>query len=100
MSTTSEFSSFTEIEQNYQPDKNKSSNIMTVYEKTNLIGLRLEQLAMGAPSLLDDDDLQKCENIHQVAEKELELKLLPYMVQRNLGNNTKEVWKIRDMFIP
>ncbi len=100
MSTTSDFSSFTEIEQNYQPDKNKSSNIMTVYEKTNLIGLRLEQLAMGAPSLLDDDDLQKCENIHQVAEKELELKLLPYMVQRNLGNNTKEVWKIRDMFIP
>ena len=100
MSTTSEFSSFTEIEQIYQPDKNKSSNIMTVYQKTNLIGLRLEQLAMGAPSLLDDDDLQKCENIHQVAEKELELKLLPYMVQRNLGNNTKEVWKIRDMFIP
>ena len=99
MSAT-DFSSYVEVENDYEPERNKSSNIMTIYEKTNIIGLRLEQLAMGAPSLLDDVDLKKCKNIHEVAERELELKLLPYMIQRNLGNNTKEVWRIKDMFIP
>ena len=98
--SASEFSSFEEVEGNYDPHKNKSSNIMTIYEKTNLIGLRLEQLAMGAPSLLDSDELQTCKNIHEVAEKELERKKLPYMIRRNLGNNNTEVWKVNDMFIP
>lgn len=98
--SASEFSSFEEVEGNYNPNKNKSSNIMTIYEKTNLIGLRLEQLAMGAPSLLDSDELQTCKNIHEVAEKELAQKKLPYMIRRNLGNNNQEVWKVNDMFIP
>ena len=62
--------------------------------------MRLEQLAMGSPSLLNGETLNKCNNIHEVAEKELELKVLPYMIRRNLGNNTKEVWRIKDMFIP
>ena len=97
---SSEFSSFYEVENDYEPEKNKSSKIMTIYEKTNLIGLRLEQLAMGSPSLLNGETLNKCNNIHEVAEKELELKVLPYMIRRNLGNNTKEVWRIKDMFIP
>ncbi len=98
--STAEFSSFEEVEENYNPNNNKSSNIMTIYEKTNLIGLRLEQLAMGAPSLLDSDQLQECKDIHEVAEKELQQKKLPYMIKRNLGNNYKEVWKVEDMFIP
>lgn len=100
MTTVIEIKTYDDIENEYAPSLNKSSNIMTVYEKTNIIGLRLEQLAMGAPSLLDDETLKKCNSIKEVAQEELERKLLPYMIRRNLGNNVKEYWKLRDMFIP
>lgn len=98
MSTVAHFDSFTDVLSKYDPSKNKSRNIMTIYEKTNVIGLRLEQLAFGAPSLLDKSQLEKCKSLRDIVDLELKNNLLPFMICRNI-NNTKEYWKLRDMVI-
>ena len=98
MSCVINFESFTDVHSNYDPSKNKSRNIMTIYEKTNVIGLRLEQLAFGAPPLLNESELENCNSLRDIAELELKNHVLPFMICRNI-NNTKEYWKLRDMVI-
>jgi DNA-directed RNA polymerase subunit K/omega len=92
------FDSFSDITSTYDPSKNKSRNIMTCYEKTNIIGFRLEQLAFGAKPMLDADDLKKCTTIRDIVMMELKKNVLPFIICRNI-NNGKEYWKIRDMII-
>lgn len=77
-----------------------SRNILTKYEKTTLIGVRIEQLAYGSPTTLNADEKNKCKTITEIAEKELELSLIPFMIYRHLPNRTEEYWKIEDLIIP
>jgi len=98
MSSVLNFDSFSDITTNYDPSKNKSRNIMTCYEKTNVIGFRLEQLAFGAKPMLESKDLTKCETIRDIAKMELKMNVLPFIICRNM-NNGKEYWKLRDMII-
>ena len=81
----------------YDPKKYISSNIMTVYEKTNLIGIRIEQLAFGAPSLLDDSNILN--NIKDIAREELRQHKIPLLISRLLPNGDTEIWKTEDMLI-
>jgi DNA-directed RNA polymerase subunit K/omega len=93
------FDSFNDIASDYDPLKNKSRNIMTCYERTNVIGFRLEQLAFGARPLLEMSDIENCETIRDIAKMELVKNLLPFIICRNMPNNGKEYWKLRDMII-
>lgn len=93
------FISLDEIGNDYDPSKNVSSPIMTVYEKTNVIGLRLEQLSFGSKSMLSDEDYAKCNSLRDVVDSELKQKLIPYMIQRNISHHSKEFWKVKDMII-
>ena len=81
-------------------DTKLSKNILTKFEKTSIVGTRIEQLAYGSPSTLNDDDLKKCKNITQIAELELEKGVIPFMICRHLPNRTEEYWKIEDLIIP
>ena len=74
MSSVIDFESFTDVHSNYDPSKNKSRNIMTIYEKTNVIGLRLEQLAFGAPPLLNESELEMSlfSDLEDLDRKEIE----------------------------
>lgn len=84
-----------------QSNENKlSRNILTKYEKTSLIGVRIEQLAYGSPSTLSIKDKEKCKNITDIAELELEQKVIPFMLCRHLPNKTEEYWKIEDLIVP
>ena len=65
-------------------DEKNSTNVMTKYEKTNVIGLRIEQLSFGSKCLLSEDDLKSCNSIEDIAKKELELNLLPFIIQRQI----------------
>lgn len=76
-----------------------SSKLMTKYERTNVIGLRIEQLSFGSPSLLDKDTLKSCKSIEEIAKKELELNLLPFIIQRQICDKTSEYFKLSDMII-
>mgnify|MGYP002629924220 CR=1 FL=1 len=77
--------------------KKLSRNILTKYERTTIIGVRIEQLAYGSPSTLDKENKKNCKNITEIAEKELETGVIPFMIYRHLPNRTEEYWKIEDL---
>lgn len=76
-----------------------TSNILTKYEKTTLIGVRIEQLAFGSPSLLSPEQLKSCITMEEIAELELNQKLLPFKIRRTLPNNTEEEWSLKEMIV-
>tara|TARA_B100000965_G_scaffold222325_1_gene186023 strand:+ start:467 stop:1180 length:714 start_codon:yes stop_codon:yes gene_type:complete len=71
--------------------------ILTKYEKTRILGIRLKQLNSGSKPYVNVS-----ENIldnYLIANKELNEKKLPFIIQRPLPNNTFEYWKIQDLEI-
>lgn len=71
--------------------------ILTKYEKTRIIGIRLKQLNNGAePYISVAEDI--IDN-NFIAEKELKLKKIPFIIQRPIANNTFEYWRIEDLEI-
>lgn len=93
-----DFDSFQDLSEKYETLKtnNKTRNILTSYEKTNVIGLRMEQLSFGASHNLDENDLEDCNSVRDVANKELLRKRLPYIIYRPTDN---EYWKLKDMIV-
>ena len=90
---------YTDILANYDTSKYMSKNLMTIYEKTNIIGVRLEQLSFGAPSTLTEEETQKMNDIRLIAHEELMQKKIPFIICRNLPNNIKEYWKVEDLIL-
>ena len=75
----------------------KTIPILTKYEKTRILGIRLKQLNNGALPYI-----KVSENILDnfiIAKKELNQKKLPFIIQRPLPNNTFEYWKLEDLEI-
>lgn len=82
---------------NYDPKLNKTRPIMSKYEKAFVIGKRASQIARGAEPLIDVPE--GIDSAVEIAEMELYANLTPFIVERELGNGKKEIWKIRDMII-
>tara|TARA_B100000900_G_C20582094_1_gene717948 strand:- start:514 stop:1179 length:666 start_codon:yes stop_codon:yes gene_type:complete len=75
----------------------KTIPILTKYEKTRILGIRIKQLNNGAlPYVKIPEDL--LDNFI-IAEKELKEKKIPFIIQRPLPNNTFEYWKLEDLEI-
>ena len=87
---------FEDIMKNYDITKYVTRNQMSKYEKTKIIGMRLEQLARGAASLVDTS---ACTSIRDVVMKELEERKLPFIIIRSLPNGKKEYWRVADLVI-
>jgi DNA-directed RNA polymerase subunit K/omega len=90
---------YNDIRASYNPSKNITRNVLTKYELTKLIGMRIEQLARGAPTLIEIDK-KKNLSIHDIVYLELDQKKLPLMIVRNLPTGQKEYWRLVDMIIP
>lgn len=89
-----DYASFTD---QYNPSKNRSVNVLTIYEKTNVIGIRMEQLAMGATSYLSSKELVHLKNVKDIAFKEFELRKIPFLICRKFSDNVREYWKLSDL---
>ena len=76
---------------NYDPSKNKFDPILSIYEKTNLIGIRATQIENGAPVFVDVPD--GLEDVVQIAEMELAQKKLPLIICRE----GREYWRAADL---
>ena len=74
----------------------KTIPILTKYEKTKLLGLRVVQLNNNAKPYLTTN--QYMSNI-EIANREIELKLIPLIIKRPLSNNKFEYWKLKDLKI-
>ena len=75
----------------------KTIPILTKYEKTRILGIRIKQLNNGS-----NPYIKVAENILDnflIAKKELEEKKIPFIIQRPLPNNTFEYWKLQDLEI-
>lgn len=71
--------------------------ILTKYEKTRIIGLRITQLNEGARPLIETQN-EILDN-HIIAERELHEKVLPFIIMRPLPNGKKEYWRLEDLEI-
>lgn len=78
------------------PDENKDTypKILTVFEKTAIIGLRGEQIANGSQPRVEFEGLFVP---NKIAEKELyEKKLTEFVVERKYSDHT-ELIKVNDL---
>ena len=96
MASSVAFESFSEVAQIYEPSANTTPNIMTKYEKTKIIGMRLEQLARGAPPCIDVVDGM---TIRDIVLKELDERKTPFLIVRSMANGKKEYFKLVDMIV-
>jgi DNA-directed RNA polymerase subunit K/omega len=71
--------------------------ILTKYEKTRILGLRITQLNEGARPLIETQN-EILDN-HIIAERELREKVLPFIIMRPLPNGKKEYWRLEDLEI-
>lgn len=82
-------------------DKTKTSNpMMTKYEFDLIIGIRTNQLSLGAIPFVDVSGLQTKSNmeLRKIALREFAEGRLPYIVKRTLPpGNVFEYFRVRDM---
>lgn len=76
-----------------------SKPILTKYEFDQVIGVRANQIALGSPIFTNVSDINIKSNmeLRQVALQELKEGKLPFILKRQLPNNTFEYFKLRDM---
>ena len=75
----------------------KSIPILTKYEKTKIIGLRIKQLNSGCKPYISVDE-SIIDNF-LIAKLELEQKKIPFIIERPMPNNISEYWNIKDLEI-
>jgi DNA-directed RNA polymerase subunit K/omega len=75
----------------------KTMPLLTKYEKTKILGMRLKQLNSGCSPYISVNEKIIDNNI--IVLMELEQKALPFIIQRPLPNNTFEYWKLQDLTI-
>lgn len=88
-------SDYRSILTNYNVSNNVSSNKLTIYEATLLIGKRTTQLSYNVEPLVDYDEN---DTIEDIVIKELKERKTPFMIKRKIGA-TYEYWKLEDMVI-
>jgi DNA-directed RNA polymerase I, II, and III subunit RPABC2 len=81
----------------YDTTPRTTDPMMTVFEKSLIIGKRATAIAYGAEPLIDVP--ARMVNVVEIAEEELRQKKTPYIIRRDLGNGKYEFWKIKDMII-
>lgn len=81
------------------PTKGFFSDRLTKYEKTLVIGTRIEQLVYGAPTLLSEEEIKSCSTFKEIAELELKNKVIPFKISRTMPNNEVETRSIQNMIV-
>jgi DNA-directed RNA polymerase I, II, and III subunit RPABC2 len=89
----SEIQSYTQVINQIAKTTKKTFPFLTKYEKTRIIGVRMEQLSNGAKPNISTKGLS---SIREIAEEELRLRKTPFIIVRTLPNNTYEYWKIEE----
>ena len=88
---------YTNVYQDYDISDNITSNKMSKYEYTKVLGMRAQQITMGAEPLITITNDMK--SAIEVAEEELRQRKTPYIIARKINNKKTDFWKIQDMVI-
>jgi len=76
--------------------ENKSSNILSKYEKTKILSKRCEQLESGCQPLISN--YETFNNVYDIALEELNNNKIPFILKRFI-NNKYEYFKLNDLII-
>ena len=82
-------------EQSTSKYENKYEFTLTRFEKARVLGQRANQLSMGAPPLVNIQDLTSSIDI---ALKELQNNKIPIIIQRTYPNGEIKEIKVSDMY--
>jgi DNA-directed RNA polymerases I, II, and III subunit RPABC2 len=72
----------------------RTSPYLTKYERARIIGTRALQISMNAPVMVDTEGMI---DPMEIAEKELNAKLVPFIIRRYLPDGTYEDWKVSEL---
>ena len=84
---------FKNVLENIEKKPKKTIPIMTKFEKARVKGVRLQQLAYGAKPRINTDNLK---NIHEIVDKELVERKIPFIIRRSLPNGYFEDWRMEE----
>lgn len=56
--------------------------LLSIYEKTSILGLRMSQLEHGAKSTLTPQEIAKCKSVKEIAAMEFKENKIPFKVIR------------------
>lgn len=79
------------------PDQRRTSDVMTMFEYTNIISQRATQINNGGECYTDTANLT---DPIEMARKELHDKRCPLMVQRGVTDKIFELWTANELAIP
>ncbi len=85
--------SYSQIVNHIAKTPKKTLPFLTKYEKTRIIGVRIEQLSRGAKPNVNTKGMT---SIQEIAEEELRQRKTPFIVMRPLPNGKFEYWKIEE----
>ena len=75
----------------------KTLPFLSKFEKTKVLGLRIQELSSGASSFLNEEEQVGLLSYVQVAEKELKLGKLKLVIARKMANEVVEFWRVNDL---
>lgn len=88
---------YTDFYKNYDISKNTTEPIMSKYEFTQVLGIRVQQIERGAEPLIKvSPDLN---TPLLIAEEELRQRKTPFIIKRKITKDRFEYWKIDDLSI-
>jgi DNA-directed RNA polymerase I, II, and III subunit RPABC2 len=76
-------------------DGRRTLPVMTRFERAKLLAQRAEQIAAGGPITFRNE--AKLDNPVEIAQEELRLKVIPFLIVRTLPDGTTEKWNAKDM---
>lgn len=88
----------TEISKDLKVPDNERTTVprLTKYEKVRLLGTRAKQISDGSKVFIKSN---KVKTAMDIAELELEYKVIPLKIKRPLPNGRYEIWSIRELEI-
>jgi DNA-directed RNA polymerase subunit K/omega len=75
--------------------QHRSYPFLTKFEKTKILGFRMNQLSQGARPFIDVP--KHVSDVRDIARLELEQKRLPIIVKRPMPDGTFEYWRLQDL---
>ncbi len=76
------------------PEDRVTSEIMTSFERANIVAVRAKQLEDGGHAFVDTGNMTDYEAI---AEKEIDEHRCPLSIKRHITNNIYEIWQVNEM---
>jgi DNA-directed RNA polymerases I, II, and III subunit RPABC2 len=85
--------SYNDVIKNINNKEKKTIPYLSKFEKARIIGTRLQQLAYGAETKINTENIN---NINEIVLEELKQRKIPFIIRRVMPNGEYEDWKMEE----